>query len=73
MPLESVVSTDGYSYVFMLGAGNVVERRRIETGIVRAADIEVVSGLRAGEKIVVEGAGFLKDGDRVNVAVDSGS
>ena len=73
VPLESVVSTDGYSYVFMLGAGNVVERRRIETGIVRAADIEVVSGLRAGEKIVVEGAGFLKDGDRVNVAVDSGS
>jgi len=73
VPLESVVSTDGYSYVFVLGAGNVVERRRIDTGTVRGADIEVVSGLLAGEDIVVEGAGFLKDGDRVNVATGGGS
>jgi len=73
VPLESVVSADGYSYVFVLGTGNVVERRRIDTGIVRASDIEVVSGLRAGENIVVEGAGFLKDGDRVNVATGGGS
>jgi len=73
VPLESVVSADGYSYVFVLGAGNVVERRRIDTGIVRASDIEVVSGLMAGENIVVEGAGFLKDGDRVNVATGGGS
>jgi RND family efflux transporter MFP subunit len=73
VPLESVVSADGYSYVFVLGSGNVVERRRIQTDAVRGSDIEVVSGLRAGEAIVVEGAGFLKDGDRVNVATGSGS
>ena len=73
VPLESVVSADGYSYVFMLGADDVVQRRRIETGIVHGTDIEVVSGLGAGESVVVEGAGFLKDGDRVNVAADGGS
>jgi RND family efflux transporter MFP subunit len=73
VPLESLVSADGYSYVFLLGAGNVVERRRIETGAVRGTDIEVVSGLHAGDDIVVEGAGFLKDGDRVNVATEGGS
>ncbi len=73
VPLESVVSADGYSYVFVLGADNVVERQRIETGAVRESDIEVVAGLHAGEEIVVEGAGFLKDGDRVNVAAGSGS
>jgi len=73
VPLESVVSADGYSYVFMLGTGNVVERRRIETGAVRGTAIEAVSGLHAGEHIVVKGAGFLKDGDRVNVAAESGS
>lgn len=72
-PLESVVSADGYSYVFVIGTENVVERRRIEIGAVRGSDIEVVSGLRAGENIVVQGAGFLKDGDRVNVAEGSGS
>jgi RND family efflux transporter MFP subunit len=66
--LESVVSADGYSYVFVLGEDNVVARRRIETGAIHEATIEVVSGLEAGERIVVKGAGFLKDGDRVSVS-----
>ena len=30
--------------------------------------IEVVCGVEAGERIVDKGAGFLKDGDRVNVS-----
>ena len=68
VPLESVVSSDGYSYVFALGEGNVVARRRVETGAVHDDAIEVVSGVEAGERIVVKGAGFLKDGDRVSVS-----
>jgi RND family efflux transporter MFP subunit len=68
VPLESVVSADGYSYVFVLSEDNVVARRRIETDAVHEDSIEVVSGLTAGERIVVKGAGFLKDGDRVSVA-----
>jgi RND family efflux transporter MFP subunit len=68
VPLESVVSSDGYNYVFVLGADSTVERRRIETGAIRGSTIEVVSGVREGEAIVQDGAGFLKDGDRVNVA-----
>ncbi len=73
VPLESVVSGDGYNYVFVLGADNVVERRRVETGAVRAGAIEVVNGISAGEMIVGKGAGFLKDGDLVNVGTESGS
>lgn len=68
VPLESVVSTDGYSYVFVLATDNTVARRRIETGAVTGKAIEVVSGLENGEMIVAKGAGFLKDGDLVNVA-----
>jgi RND family efflux transporter MFP subunit len=68
VPLESVVSADGYSYVFVLSEDNVVARRRIETGAVHEASIEVVDGLEAGERIVNKGAGFLKDGDRVAVS-----
>jgi RND family efflux transporter MFP subunit len=73
VPLESVVSGDGYSYVFVLGQGNVVERRRVETGAVRSGAIEVVSGVSGGEMIVGKGAGFLKDGDLVNVGEEGGS
>jgi RND family efflux transporter MFP subunit len=68
VPLESVVSSDGYSYVFVLSEDNTVARRRIETGAVHDGSIEVISGLEAGERIVEKGAGFLKDGDLVNVA-----
>jgi RND family efflux transporter MFP subunit len=68
VPLESVVSADGYSYVFVLSEDNIVARRRIETGAVHDNSIEVVSGLEAGERIVNKGAGFLKDGDRVSVS-----
>jgi RND family efflux transporter MFP subunit len=73
VPLASVVSADGYSYVFVLASDNTVERRRVTTGAVYAATIEVVDGLQGGERVVEQGAGFLKDGDLVNVAEPSGS
>jgi RND family efflux transporter MFP subunit len=73
VPLQSVVSSDGYSYVFVLRSDNTVERRRIETGAVRSSEIEVINGIEAGEMIVDKGAGFLKDGDLVNVSSQVGS
>jgi HlyD family secretion protein len=73
VPLQSVVSVDGYSYVFVVRSDDTVERRRIDTGAVRGGAIEVVSGLQSGEMVVGQGAGFLKDGDLVNVAAAGGS
>ena len=70
LPLESIVSSDGYSYAFVLRPDRTVERRRIETGAVLGDAIEVTSGLSAGERVVAKGAGFLKDGDLVEVAAD---
>ena len=32
--------------------------------------IEILSGVMPGERVVDKGAGFLKDGDRVNVVAD---
>jgi RND family efflux transporter MFP subunit len=68
-PIASVVIQDGYSYVFVLGERSMVQRRRVETGTVRANLIEIRSGVQIGERIVDKGAGFLKDGDRVDVVV----
>jgi len=68
VPLGSIVSSDGYSYVFVLSEDNTVARRRVETGAMHDESIEVISGVEAGERIVDKGAGFLKDGDRVNVS-----
>lgn len=73
VPLQSVVSSDGYSYVFVMKPDGTVERRRVDVGAVRAAEIEVVNGIKSGEMIVGKGAGFLKDGDLVNVSTQVGS
>ena len=67
-PMESVIISDGYSYVFIVGHDKTVERRRIETGIVQSNFIEITHGVKAGEVLVKGGAGFLKDGDVVAVA-----
>ena len=67
-PMESVINSDGYSYVFILRDDQTVERRRVETGIVQSNFIEITSGVQAGEVLVKGGAGFLKDGDIVAVA-----
>lgn len=67
VPAEAVVERDGYRYVFVLREGDLVEQRRIETGAREAGAIQVLSGLAAGERIAVQGAGFLGDGDRVRI------
>jgi RND family efflux transporter MFP subunit len=69
VPLSSIVTQDGYTYVFVVSEQQLVVRRRVETGAVRDKQIEIVSGLEPGERIVDKGAGFLKDGDRVRVVL----
>ncbi len=68
-PLSSIVIQDGYSYVFVVSDSSWSQRRRVETGAVRDKQIEIVSGVQPGERIVDKGAGFLKDGDRVRVVL----
>jgi HlyD family secretion protein len=68
-PLSSVVTQDGYTYVFVVNEQQLVVRRRVETGAIREKQIEIVGGVEPGERIVDKGAGFLKDGDRVRVVV----
>lgn len=73
VPLASVVTADGYNYVFVLHSDQTVERRKVEIGMIQNARIEVTKGVSAGELIVDKGAGFLKDGDLVNVYETTGS
>jgi RND family efflux transporter MFP subunit len=69
VPLSSVVTQDGYTYVFVVNEQLLVVRRRVQTGAIHEKQIEIVGGVEPGERIVDKGAGFLKDGDRVRVIV----
>lgn len=67
VPDQAIVERDGYRYVFVLGEGDVVSQRRVELGVREGGLVQVVDGLEGDERVVVEGAGFLADGDRVRV------
>jgi HlyD family secretion protein len=69
--LSSIVTQDGYTYVFVVSDQQLVARRRVETGAVRGRQIEIVSGVWPGERVVDKGAGFLKDGDHVRVVLST--
>ncbi len=67
VPVGALVSSDGYSYVFIVQSDRTVRRQMIQTGAIQGELIEVTGGLEPGANIVTSGAGFLKDGDLVNV------
>jgi len=67
VPAASVVIRDGRSHVIVIGEDDRASERRVETGRYRDDAIELISGLKAGERVVAQGAGFLYDGDAVHV------
>lgn len=66
VPSQSVISRDDQPIVFVLH-GSQVQARRVVTGSRFGDMIEIKSGLVPSETVVVDGAGFLKDGDYVAV------
>ena len=67
VPQEALVVRDGFSYVFVMGAEQRVQMRKVRTGRRVADRVEVLSGLDANAPVAVRGAGFLNDGDLVRV------
>lgn len=68
VPRKAVLpQSDGSSSVFLLLGEDKVQARRVELGSTVNDDVEIKNGLQVGDRIVVAGAGYLKDGDRVSV------
>jgi len=71
VPQRALVVRDGFNYLFRLGEGNRVSQLKVQTGRLAGERVEVVSGLPADARIVVNGAGFLNDGDLVRLGQES--
>ncbi|MEO7953036.1 MAG: efflux RND transporter periplasmic adaptor subunit [Polaromonas sp.] len=71
VPQRALVVRDGFNYLFRLGEGNRVSQLKVQTGRLASERVEVVSGLPADARIVVNGAGFLNDGDLVRLSQES--
>jgi RND family efflux transporter MFP subunit len=65
---KSAVKVEGeQSFVFVVRADNTVERRAVRTGGTDGDRLEVVAGLRGGERVVVAPPPALVDGARIVV------
>jgi len=64
IPQRAVRSEDSRQVVFVV-RGEAVERRAVSLGDRRGDEVEVLAGLSAGERVVVDGPADLAEGDRV--------
>jgi RND family efflux transporter MFP subunit len=76
VPAKAIVpQSDGSSIVYKLVGEDKVQAQPVEVGEISggavgdltAAKVQIKKGLKAGDRVVVTGAGYLKDGDRVKV------
>ncbi len=66
VPTRALRTDDSDKFVFVLSA-NKAMRRPVQTGTTNSDMVEISSGLSTGEKLILDGAGFLKDGDVVEI------
>jgi len=66
VPVHAVVRREGAQVVFVV-EGGLARARPVQLGISDGALVEVVRGVRPGERVVVEGQEILRDGAPVRV------
>jgi len=69
VPLQAVNHEADKTTVFVVNASHQIEDRPVSLGLQTASDAEVVSGLSAGEQVVVSDRSGLKPGEKVNPQV----
>jgi membrane fusion protein (multidrug efflux system) len=66
IPQKAVIEQQGGSAVFVIGADNKVSQRTVVLGPQFESSVVVTQGLKAGERIIVEGQQKARPGMPVN-------
>lgn len=60
---------DGSAIAYVVQPDNTVKAQSVEIGEILPNDeVEIISGLELGDRIVWQGAAYLKDGDRITIS-----
>jgi len=65
LPEIAVVQVGQKTFVYRVQADNSVEQAEIAVGVRRDGQAEIVTGLKAGERVVIDGTGKLRPGAKV--------
>jgi membrane fusion protein, multidrug efflux system len=70
IPRQAVIRELRDAHVFVMDGDKAV-KRSVELGIEEGANVQVLSGVEAGDKVITAGQGALKDGSPVKVLDDT--
>lgn len=73
VPITALRLGSSGEYVYVVNADRTVSSRPVQRGLATADKVAIASGLKAGERVVTEGADRLKDGASVNLPNEGGS
>ena len=71
VPAAAIVEREGRDVAFAMDGEDRVALRAVEVGRALGGDRQVVSGLSAGDRVVLAPAAGLEDGSRVQLAQDT--
>ncbi|MFO1235756.1 MAG: efflux RND transporter periplasmic adaptor subunit [Alphaproteobacteria bacterium] len=73
VPVDALLEAHGSeAFVFVVDpSSGVALRRRVRLGRLSDGFVAVAAGLETGEQVVIDGAGYLSDGDKVTIATAS--
>jgi len=68
VPKDVVLERNGKYYVFCLDKANRVDQRTIKIGLKNDQELEILQGLKEGDKLIISNLSRLKKGMSVNLA-----
>lgn len=69
VPQAAIAQDQTGAYLFVVNDKNVVEQKRVKTGVSRDGMVAITSGLQAGERVIVQGQQRVRPGMTVNPTV----
>lgn len=65
LPQSAILSDEQGNFVYVVGAGNKAEKRRITLGPIGEKDVAVATGLTGTEQVVISAGAFLNPGQQI--------
>ena len=69
VPATALVRDGEQTAVFIV-TGDKAQRREVQTGLTDGTNLEIVSGVKSGDEVIVEGQNGLPDDAKVTIETD---
>jgi RND family efflux transporter MFP subunit len=68
VPVDAIVREGDAAFVFVAGADNKAHKHQVTLGLTTPREVQIVSGVQAGDKVIVQGQHGLPDGAAITAA-----